>query len=86
MQFFSHMAVHSRRIKVRALLAGLLFGIFFNVNHSFATDKQPKLHKVVIEAMKFSPEKIEVNVGDTVVWENRDPFPHNVTANNLVFR
>lgn len=37
-------------------------------------------HKVTIEAMSFSPEPMEINLGDSVVWENKDPFPHNVTS------
>lgn len=39
-------------------------------------------HIILMEAVAFSPMTLEVNVGDTIVWENRDPFPHNVTADN----
>lgn len=42
-------------------------------------------HTVVIEAMRFSPQTIEVNVGDTVIWKNKDPFPHTVTSGNRSF-
>jgi plastocyanin len=38
-------------------------------------------HKVTIEGMKFVPERIEVAAGDTIVWTNKDLFPHTVTAN-----
>ena len=37
-------------------------------------------HHVVIDAMKFSPQVVQVKPGDTIVWENRDMFVHNVTA------
>jgi plastocyanin len=37
-------------------------------------------HHVVIDAMKFSPQVVQVKPGDTIVWENRDMFAHNVTA------
>jgi plastocyanin len=37
-------------------------------------------HKVTIEGMKFVPERIEVAAGDTIVWTNKDVFPHTVTA------
>ncbi|WP_198116635.1 cupredoxin domain-containing protein [Massilia rhizosphaerae] len=37
-------------------------------------------HRVVIDAMRFSPQVVQVKPGDTIVWENRDMFVHNVTA------
>lgn len=37
-------------------------------------------HHVVIDGMQFSPQVVEVKPGDTIVWENRDMFAHNVTA------
>jgi len=43
-------------------------------------------HTVVIENMKFSPSVLEVKRGDTVVWANKDFFPHDVTENNGRFR
>lgn len=33
---------------------------------------------IVIEAMRFSPESVELHKGDTVIWHNQDPFPHTV--------
>jgi plastocyanin len=44
-----------------------------------------KSHTVTIEGVQFSPATLEVNAGDTVVWKNKDPFPHNVTAKNKAF-
>jgi plastocyanin len=35
---------------------------------------------VAIEGMKFVPERLEVAVGDTVSWTNKDVVPHTVTA------
>ena len=46
---------------------------------------EPKGHKVAIEALQYSPPVIEVIAGDTVVWTNKDPFPHTVTAENRSF-
>jgi plastocyanin len=37
-------------------------------------------HHVVIDTMQFSPQVVEVKPGDTIVWENRDMFVHNVTG------
>ena len=39
-----------------------------------------KSHTVRIEGMKFVPERLEVDVGDTVRWTNKDFLPHTVTA------
>lgn len=41
---------------------------------------EPKTHHVDIRGMKYVPEALEVNVGDTVVWTNSDVMPHTVTS------
>jgi plastocyanin len=46
---------------------------------------EPKVHMVIMEALKYAPPVIEVAAGDTVVWTNKDPFPHTVTAENRRF-
>jgi len=46
---------------------------------------QHKTHTVVIEAMQFSPATLEVRAGDTVIWQNKDAFPHTATAENRSF-
>lgn len=38
-----------------------------------------KAHQVAIEGMKFVPEHVDVAVGDSITWVNRDPVPHTVT-------
>jgi len=38
----------------------------------------PKKHIVQIKKMKFVPPEITVKKGDTVVWVNKDFFPHDV--------
>ena len=35
---------------------------------------------MTIEGMKFAPARLEVAVGDTVTWTNRDLVPHTVTG------
>ena len=40
----------------------------------------PKTHAVTFEATSFKPDRLTVAVGDTVVWVNKDPFPHTATA------
>ena len=40
----------------------------------------PAVHTVVIDGTRFIPQAVEVKPGDTVIWRNKDPFPHTVTA------
>lgn len=37
-------------------------------------------HTVTIDSMRFEPAELVVAPGDTVVWTNKDPVPHTVTA------
>lgn len=64
------------------LLAAALFNAGMGAN-AFAG---PKTHTVVIEAMQFTPQTLEVHPGDTVMWHNKDPFPHNVIASDRSFQ
>lgn len=40
---------------------------------------RPVMHTVVIEGTSFEPQTLTVRSGD-IVWVNKDPFPHTVTA------
>jgi plastocyanin len=42
--------------------------------------KKPGTHTVVIEGLRFDPETLDVKAGDTIVWVNKDPFPHTATS------
>ncbi len=39
----------------------------------------------VIRGMRFPRDRIEIPVGTTITWENKDPLPHTVTANSGAF-
>ena len=39
----------------------------------------PATHTVVIEGLAYKPATLVVKRGDTIVWTNRDPYPHTVT-------
>lgn len=39
-------------------------------------------HTVVIEGVQFSPTNLKIKAGDTVIWKNKDPFPHTATSND----
>ena len=41
---------------------------------------RPKTHIVTIHGMQFVPSNLEVNLGDTVIWQNEDLVPHTVTS------
>ena len=48
-----------------------------------AEEKQPPspvTRKVTIDSTSFLPVSVVANVGDTVVWTNKDLFKHTVTA------
>jgi plastocyanin len=42
--------------------------------------RAPTTHTVVIDSMQYQPESLTIAVGDSIVWENHDPFPHTVTS------
>lgn len=37
-------------------------------------------HEVEIRSFKFDPEIVQVRIGDTIRWTNRDLAPHTATA------
>ena len=51
-----------------------------SISSPFAFSAQGATHKIVIEAMKFTPEILTVHPGDKVVWINKDFFPHTATS------
>lgn len=66
----------SRRTRGRyAVLAALLAGMSLT-----AVAAGPAVHTVVIDGMQFTPANLEIRAGDTVIWKNKDPFPHTATV------
>jgi plastocyanin len=61
----------------RFLLVALAAGVAWTVVARAAE------HTVVIDGVKFEPEATTVQRGDTVVWTNKDPFPHTATARGV---
>lgn len=41
---------------------------------------KPATHKVTIEGTKFDAADVTVTTGDSVVWVNKDPYPHTATS------
>jgi plastocyanin len=42
-------------------------------------------HTITIEGVQYVPAEMTVRRGDTVVWVNKDPFPHTATADDKAF-
>ena len=72
------LAVDTARRTRRAVLLSL-WGCLASAGDAHAVEK-PAIHKVTIDAGQFAPPAVHAKVGDTVVWVNKDPFPHTVTA------
>jgi plastocyanin len=57
------------------------FGLILCAMVVFAVDqRKPKTHTVAIEGMRFQPEMLTVERGDTIVWVNKDLVPHTATS------
>jgi plastocyanin len=41
---------------------------------------KPATHTITIEGMQFQPATLTVKLGDSIVWVNKDLFPHTATA------
>jgi plastocyanin len=73
------------------LLAALALGLLFagcgsgssssGVTTSAAVSKTPpgRTVQIVMRSLAFNPSAIHVKVGQTVMWDNDDNAPHNVT-------
>jgi plastocyanin len=42
--------------------------------------RTPQTHTIVMEAVAFQPTDLTVEIGDSVVWVNKDFFPHTATS------
>lgn len=71
-----------RTISLLVLIAVVTF--FADRHFALSADKAVT-HTVVIEAMKFTPESLTVKSGDTVIWVNKDFFPHTATGEKKEF-
>jgi plastocyanin len=48
-----------------------------------ADPPKPATHAVAIEGVRFQPEVLTIKPGDSVVWVNKDPFPHTATSKDV---
>ena len=61
----------------------LFVGAGFSVN---AQQPQGGSAEVKIDNFSFSPATINVPVGTTITWTNRDDIPHTVVSDDKVFK
>lgn len=61
--------------------------VVFAVGYGLAAQQQQSgaTHTVIIKAMKYQPDQLEVKAGDTVEWKNEDIVAHTVTARDHSF-
>lgn len=65
--------------KLLFLFSPIIFLISCNTSDQKTTKNSPATDTVVIRQMQFDPAELNVKVGDTVVWINKDIVDHNVT-------
>lgn len=73
----------TRRSRCRAVVSLLAVLALASSGEAVAAETSKT---VVIEGLKFQPATLTVHQGDTIVWRNRDFFPHNVTAQGGAFK
>lgn len=71
-----------RRLFIRKATAAIAAGAFpaLYLSWSGHAIARPRRHRVEIEGFRFTPDRLEVSVGDTITWINRDIAPHTATA------
>jgi plastocyanin len=69
-----------RRHRSFAPLAAALGLLFCSIAGAAAAAPKPTTHTVTIDGTRFESGDLTVKPGDTVVWVNKDPFPHTVTS------
>jgi plastocyanin len=74
------------RAGAAALRAAGVFCAALAVSSGFVpVEAAAATHTVVMEGVGFVPNVVTVARGDTVVWVNKDPFPHTATAQDKSF-
>src|SRR5437660_1531786 len=74
------------QVRRRTTISVAAFAAAVFIAPVFAEPAKAGTKVVVIEGMKFVPATLTVRRGDTVVWRNKDFFPHNATASQGGFR
>ena len=72
--------------KILGLGVRLVIGALVALSAAASATAGPgETHTITIENMQFNPQALTVHAGDTIVWVNKDLFPHIVTAATKFF-
>jgi len=47
-----------------------------------AGESQPQTYNIEIKGYAFGPSTLNINVGDTIIWTNKDSTQHTVTSDS----
>jgi len=67
----------------RAAAGALFLSLLTSLGSGASPDDRhaaARTYAVTIEGVQFHPGTLTVHRGDRIVWTNKDPFPHTVTA------
>ena len=65
--------------KDRCFFFPLLFFISCNFSDKNTSKNSDSVDTVLIQQMQFIPAELNVKIGDTVLWINKDIVDHNIT-------
>lgn len=65
--------------------AGLALIVALCAGAAGAQPRAGATQAVTIEGVQFHPSELTLHRGDRIVWTNKDPFPHTVTADTKLF-
>jgi plastocyanin len=70
------------KMNVRWISVGLVgFGLVLSgTSPGMSQPSKPATQTITIDALEYTPQTISVKAGDSVVWVNKDPFPHTATS------
>ena len=69
-----------RAAEIALACIGVLGVALMTVPRGVAAAEGARTHQVAMQGLLYVPETVTVRPGDVVVWTNKDPFPHTVTA------
>ncbi len=69
---------NSNLIIVAVVVATMISTCLYS-SFTFSQEKV-QTHRVIISGFQFTPENLQVNAGDTIIWINQDIVPHTATA------
>jgi len=71
-----------RKVLTKTIAAGAALVAGRTISAAVLPGESKKNHHVIIRELEYFPTKLEVSVGDRIVWTNMDFAPHTVTAND----